>query len=111
MDRRTASISVMEPLMSEILPRDSARFSSLPVERSSSTTTLSPRRTSSSTTLEPMKPAPPVTTYRMRTFLHTHFVYDSRLLRSIAALLVGTSQGAFRQTHKIRFDTLECGAN
>src|SRR5215470_15589496 len=62
-------MSLMEPLMKEILLRDSARLSSLPAERSSRTTTLSPRRTSSSTVLDPMKPAPPVTTYRIRAVL------------------------------------------
>src|ERR1043166_1200987 len=65
MERRTASMSVMDPLIKEILLRTSARFSSFPAERSSRTTTLAPRRTSSSTVLEPMKPAPPVTTYRI----------------------------------------------
>src|SRR5579859_2605695 len=69
MARRTASKSLMLPLMKEILLRISARFSSLPAERSSSTTTLSPRRTSSSTVLEPIKPAPPVTTYLIQTIL------------------------------------------
>src|SRR5581483_5232600 len=54
------------PLMKEILLRTSARFSSLPAERSSRTTTLWPRRMSSSTVFEPMKPAPQVTTKRMR---------------------------------------------
>src|ERR1700674_1408033 len=59
----------MLPLINEILLRDSAKFSSLPEERSSRTTTLSPRRTSSSTVFEPIKPAPPVTKKRMRKIL------------------------------------------
>src|SRR6266436_10376979 len=73
MARRTASRSLMLPLMKEILLRISARLSSLPAERSSRTTTLSPRRTSSSTVLEPINPAPPVTTYRIRSFLRASF--------------------------------------
>ena len=39
-----------------------ARFSRLPLERSSSTSTSSPRRDKASTRCEPMNPAPPVTT-------------------------------------------------
>ena len=58
---RTTSMSVMLPLIKVILLRTSARFSSFPDERSSSTTTLWPRRTSSSTVFDPIKPAPPVT--------------------------------------------------
>src|SRR5579885_1171084 len=45
--------------------RTAARLPSLPVERSSSTTTLAPCATSCSTTAEPMKPAPPVTRMRI----------------------------------------------
>src|SRR5260221_485344 len=66
---RTTSMSVMLPLIKVILLRISARFSSLPEERSSSTTTLCPRRTSSSTVFEPIKPAPPVTTKRIPAIL------------------------------------------
>src|SRR5579863_1864445 len=80
MARRTASRSLMLPLMKEILLRISARFSSLPAERSSSATTLSPRRTSSSTVLEPIKPAPPVTTYRIRAILSAQGCINFRAL-------------------------------
>ncbi len=66
---RTTSMSVMLPLIKVILLRISARFSSLPEERSSSTTTPCPRRTSSSTVFDPMKPAPPVTTKRIQGIL------------------------------------------
>src|SRR5260370_100203 len=66
---RTTSISVMLPLMRVILLRNSARFSSLPEERSSSTTTLWPRRTSSSYGFEPMRPAPPATRERTQQIL------------------------------------------
>ena len=42
---------------------ETARFSSRPVDKSSSTTTLSPRSRSRSLRCEPMKPAPPVMRY------------------------------------------------
>src|SRR5260370_9367673 len=66
---RTTSMSVMLPLINVILLRIAARFSSLPEERSSSTTTPCPRRTSSSTVFDPIKPAPPVTTKRIQEIL------------------------------------------
>ena len=46
--------------------RACARFSRLPVERSSTTVTSSPRASRASTRLEPMNPAPPVTNVLIR---------------------------------------------
>src|SRR3984893_10294809 len=95
---RMISLPLMLPLMKVILLRTSARFSSLPPERSSRTTTLWPRRTSSSTVFEPMKPAPPVTRKRIRKILPERI---SRRQAEIEKLL------ELAKTRSARFDTLK----
>src|SRR5258708_5364624 len=105
---RTTSRPEMLPLIKGILLRISARFSSLPEERSSSTTTLCPRRTSSSPVFKPIKPAPPVTTKRIPAILLHQVrsrqvaaaVSDARLKGGRLAFLIISESAPSRQ----RFD-------
>ena len=61
-DLRTSICAARWKTMSGRAP---ARFSTWPVDRSSTTVTSSPRSSRASTRLDPMKPAPPVTRARI----------------------------------------------